>query len=136
MKEGRKGMLDHIGIGVSNLDRSRIFYDAALEPIGIRLLWQVPPEQTESGGTALVYGSGGRPYFWVGEKEHTSEGTHVAFLAGSRAEVHAFHSAATSAGGRDNGAPGPRPHYHPNYYGAFVLDADGVNVEAVCHEPE
>lgn len=129
-------MLDHIGIGVSNLDRSRIFYDAALEPIGITLLWQVPPEQTESGGTALGYGSRGRPYFWVGEMAHPSEGTHVAFLVGSRAEVQAFHAAATAAGGRDNGAPGPRPHYHPNYYGAFVLDPDGVNVEAVCHEPE
>jgi catechol 2,3-dioxygenase-like lactoylglutathione lyase family enzyme len=129
-------MLDHIGIAVSSIERSRAFYDAALEPIGITLLWQVGPERTESGGTALGYGSGGRPYFWVGANGRVGEGTHVAFLAGSRADVDAFHAAAMAAGGRDNGPPGLRPHYHPNYYGAFVLDPDGINVEAVCHRAE
>ena len=126
-------MLDHIGIAVSNIDRSRAFYDQALGPIGITLLWVIGPEQTESGGTALGYGSEGRPYFWIGDNERTGEGTHVAFSVRTRGEVDAFYAAALAAGGRDNGAPGLRPHYHTNYYGAFVHDPDGINVEAVCH---
>jgi catechol 2,3-dioxygenase-like lactoylglutathione lyase family enzyme len=129
-------MLDHVGIAVSNIERSRAFYDQALSPIGITLIWVVAPEQTESDGTALGYGSGGRPYFWIGDNERVGEGTHIAFRARSRQEVDAFYAAALAAGGRDNGAPGLRPHYHPNYYGAFVYDPDGINVEAVCHSAE
>jgi catechol 2,3-dioxygenase-like lactoylglutathione lyase family enzyme len=128
-------MLDHVGIAVSDIQRSRTFYDRALSPIGIALLWVVGPEQTESGGTALGYGSGGRPYFWIGDSERVGEGTHIAFRAGSRQAVDAFYAAALAAGGRDNGAPGLRPHYHADYYGAFVYDPDGINVEAVCHSP-
>lgn len=96
----------------------------------------VPPEKTEAGGTAHGFGSNGKPYFWVGDNESVGEGTHVAFEAESRAEVDAFYEAALAAGGRDNGPPGIRPHYHPNYYAAFVFDPDGINVEAVCHKPE
>jgi catechol 2,3-dioxygenase-like lactoylglutathione lyase family enzyme len=95
-------------------------------------LW---PEQTEAGGTAHGFGSGGNPYFWVGDNERVGAGTHIAFRARSRAEVDAFHVAALAAGGRDNGAPGLRPHYRPDYYAAFVLDPDGINVEAVSHAP-
>jgi catechol 2,3-dioxygenase-like lactoylglutathione lyase family enzyme len=129
-------MLDHVGIAVSDIERSRAFYDQALSPIGITLLWVIGPEQTESGGAALGYGSGGKPYFWIGDNERVGEGTHVAFRVRTRQEVNAFHAAALAAGGRDNGAPGLRPHYHPDYYGAFVYDPDGINVEAVCHSAE
>lgn len=129
-------MLDHVGIAVSSLERSRAFYDRALKPLGIALLWTVSSEHTESGGTALGYGSRGRAYFWIGDNERVGQGTHIAFSAPSRREVDAFHAAALAAGGRDNGAPGLRPHYHEHYYGAFVLDPDGTNVEAVCHAPE
>jgi catechol 2,3-dioxygenase-like lactoylglutathione lyase family enzyme len=129
-------MLDHVGIAVSDIERSRAFYDRALMPIGITLLWTIGPEQTESGGTAIGYGSGGRPYFWIGDNERVGEGTHIAFRVRTRHEVDAFHVAALAAGGRDNGAPGLRPHYHPDYYAAFVYDPDGINVEAVCHSGE
>lgn len=129
-------MLDHVGFAVSDAERSRLFYEAALAPLGIGLIMSVTPEETESGGTAHGFGDGGKPYFWVGDRERTGEGTHVAFVAESRAQVDAFHAAALAAGGLDNGAPGLRPHYHPDYYGAFVFDPDGINVEAVCHRPE
>ena len=127
-------MLDHVGFAVSDAARSRAFYERALAPLGITLIMSVAPEQTESGGTAHGFGSGGKPYFWIGDNERTGEGTHVAFAVETRAEVDAFHEAALAAGGRDNGAPGLRPHYHPDYYGAFVLDPDGMNIEAVCHK--
>ena len=129
-------MLDHVGFAVSDAQRSRAFYEPALKPLGIALMLEFGPDKTESGGTALGFGSDGKPYFWVGDNERPGEGTHVAFTAASRADVDAFYQAALAAGGRDNGAPGLRPHYHPNYYGAFVLDPDGHNVEAVCHRPE
>lgn len=118
-------MLDHVGIAVADAERSRLFYERALAPLGISLIMSVTPEQTEAGGTAHGFGSDGKPYFWVGDNERVGEGTHVAFEAESRAMVDAFHEAALAAGGRDNGPPGLRPHYHPNYYGAFVLDPDG-----------
>ena len=129
-------MLDHVGFAVSDISRSRAFYEAALRSLGIGVIMEVGPERTEAGGTAVGMGSDGKPYFWIGDNEQVGEGTHVAFVAASRADVDAFHQAALSAGGRDNGAPGLRPHYHPNYYGAFVHDPDGINVEAVCHRPE
>jgi catechol 2,3-dioxygenase-like lactoylglutathione lyase family enzyme len=129
-------MLDHVGFAVSNAERSRRFYEEALAPLGITLIKSVPSEKTEAGGTAHGFGSNAKPYFWIGDKEAVGEGTHVAFVAESRAEVDAFHEAALAAGGRDNGPPGIRAHYHPNYYAAFVFDPDGINIEAVCHHPE
>ena len=127
-------MLDHVGFAVSDAARSRAFYEAALAPLGITLIMTVGPEHTESGGTAHGFGSNGKPYFWIGDNERTGEGTHVAFTAETRDLVDAFYEAALAAGGRDHGAPGLRPHYHPDYYGAFVLDPDGLNIEAVCHK--
>ena len=127
-------MLDHVGFAVADAERSRRFYEQALAPLGITLIMSVTPEQTEAGGTAHGFGSDGKPYFWVGDNERVGEGTHVAFEAETRAVVDAFYQAALAAGGRDHGAPGLRPHYHPNYYAAFVLDPDGINIEAVCHK--
>ena len=127
-------MLDHVGFAVSDIERSRRFYEQALAPLGISLIMSVTPEQTEAGGTGHGFGSNGKPYFWIGDNERVGEGTHVAFAVDTRAEVDAFHEAGLAAGGRDNGAPGLRPHYHPNYYGAFVFDPDGMNIEAVCHK--
>lgn len=126
-------MLDHIGIAVSSIERSRAFYDRALASVGVTLLWTVGPEETGSGGTALGYGSGGKAFFWLEEQSRPGQGVHIAFRASNRDEVDAFHAAALAAGGRDNGAPGVRPHYHAHYYGAFVYDPDGNNLEAVCH---
>ncbi len=129
-------MLDHVGFAVDDAEQSKKFYEQALAPLGISLIMSVTPEQTEAGGTAHGFGSDGKPFFWVGDNERVGEGTHVAFAVDSRAQVHAFYEAALAAGGRDNGAPGLRPHYHPNYFAAFVFDPDGINIEAVCHRPE
>jgi catechol 2,3-dioxygenase-like lactoylglutathione lyase family enzyme len=128
-------MLDHVGAVVSDIARSRRFYDAALAPLGVTVMMEVTAEQT-GGHAHLGYGSAGKPFFWVGAGGPPTGRLHVAFTAGSRAVVDAFHAAALAAGGTDNGAPGLRPHYHPNYYGAFVLDPDGLNIEAVCHAAE
>ena len=129
-------MLDHVGFAVSDAERSRRFYEQALAPLGLTLIMSVTPEQTESGGTGHGFGADGKPYFWIGDSERVGEGTHIAFTAQSRAKVDEFYEAALAAGGKDNGGPGLRPHYHPNYYGAFVFDPDGMNIEAVCHRPE
>jgi len=129
-------MIDHVGFAVSDIARSRAFYDAALKPLGLAVIMETTPEQNVSGGTALGYGKDGNPFFWVGDNEKVGEGTHIAFGADSRAQVEDFHRAALAAGGKDNGAPGPRRHYGPNYYAAFVFDPDGMNIEAVCHRPE
>lgn len=120
-------MIDHISLLVSNLDASKRFYEAALAPLGYAVLMQFPG----------VVGLGVAPEadFWLGERSPADGGRHVAFRARSRAEVDAFHAAALAAGAKDNGAPGLRPQYHANYYGAFVLDPDGNNIEAVCHDP-
>ena len=128
-------MLDHVGFAVADAARSREFYEKALAPIGITLIKTVTPDQTEAGGTAHGFGSNGKPFFWFGDNERVGEGTHVAFAVESRALVDAFHAAGLAAGGTDNGAPGLRPHYHPDYYGAFIFDPDGNNIEAVCHRP-
>lgn len=128
-------MLDHVGIPISDFARAKAFYAKALAPLGIGLVMEVTPEQT-GNGSAAGFGSDGNPYFWFGDDGAPGQHTHVAFVADSRAKVDAFHAAALAAGGRDNGAPGLRPHYHPDYYGAFVLDPDGHNIEAVCHAPE
>ncbi len=100
----------------------------------MKRLFDVPPEH--SGGVRSCGYGDSRPWFWIAEQDATKGKLHIALSAKSRADVDAFHAAALAAGGRDNGAPGPRPHYHPNYYGAFVLDPDGHNIEAVCHAPE
>ncbi len=129
-------MLDHIGLAVSDIRKAETFYAAALQPLGIAKLYEYGPDKTDSGGTAIGFGKDMMPFFWIGDNERTGEGTHVAFNAPNRAAVDAFYEAAIAAGGRDNGPPGLRPKYHPNYYGAFVLDPDGINVEAVSHRPE
>ena len=127
-------MIDHIGLAISDIARSRAFYEAALEPLGIRTLQTIAPSDTESGGTAVMMGDEGI-FFVIADNERPGEGTHVAFRASSRAQVDGFYKAALAAGGRDNGAPGIRARYHPHYYAAFVHDPDGINVEAVCHLP-
>jgi len=129
-------IIDHFGIGVSDYPRAKEFYAAALAPLGITLVMEVGPEQSASHVHACGFGKGGKPEFWIGSDGKTTPPAHIAFVVDSRAEVRAFYDAALRAGARDNGAPGLRPQYHPSYYGAFVLDLDGHNVEAVCHKPE
>ena len=128
-------MIDHFGCYVSDMQRSRGFYLAALEPLGIRIMWEVTALQT--GRDAHVgFGDEGAPKFWIGTGYPTSGRFHLAFAAKSRAQVDGFYRAAMANGGRDNGAPGVRAHYHPDYYSAFVLDPDGYNIEAVCRRRE
>lgn len=126
-------MIDHTGLSVSDFEHARTFYDAALAPLGASHLFTVPPEHT-SGARVIGYGQD-RPQFWLDDGGAQTPPIHMAFSAQTRAQVDAFHAAALVAGGTDNGAPGLRPHYHENYYGAFVLDPDGNNIEAVCHAP-
>ena len=128
-------MIDHVGFPVSDYARSKAFYAQALAPLGYVLIMEVTAEQTESGSPAAGFGRNGKPDFWIGGEGGLKGILHVAIVADERGAVDAFHRAALAAGGKDNGAPGLRPHYHPSYYGAFVLDPDGHNVEAVCHTP-
>ena len=129
-------MFDHIGFPVSNLPHSKRFYQTALEPLGVAIVMELTAEQTGSSSQA-GFGENGKPYFWIGDGEGVVRGRlHIAFTAKTRADVDAFYIAALAAGGRDNGKPGLRPHYHAHYYGAFVLDPDGHNIEAVCHSAE
>jgi catechol 2,3-dioxygenase-like lactoylglutathione lyase family enzyme len=127
-------MIDHTGIDVSDGPRSRRFYEQALAPLGYVVMMEVPKEHT---GGVMVLGLGvpPKPDFWLHEGTAQKPHVHVAFRADTPAAVDAFHAAAIAAGGTDNGAPGPRPHYHASYYGAFVLDPDGHNIEACCHAP-
>lgn len=127
-------MIDHTGVAVSDPQKSRTFYEQALAPLGYKVLMEIPKEVT-GGKVVLGFGEPDKPDFWIHEGTPQTPPIHVAFRAKTRADVDAFYKAAMAAGGRDNGAPGPRPHYHPNYYGAFVLDPDGHNIEAVCHTP-
>jgi catechol 2,3-dioxygenase-like lactoylglutathione lyase family enzyme len=122
-------LLDHVTIGVSDAERSKTFYDRALRPLGITRLYA-------EGETAAGYGISPKAFFWIGLREIPQTGAHIAFTAPDRTTVDRFHQEALAAGGRDNGQPGTRKHYHPNYYGAFVLDPDGHNIEAVCHLPQ
>ena len=122
-------MLDHVTIGVTNIGRSRRFYDSALQPLGIARLYG--DEDRFSG-----YGVRPKAFFWISVRNQPQTGSHIAFAAHDRATVDRFYQAAIAAGARDNGPPGLRPHYDPNYYGAFVLDPDGHNVEAVCRAAE
>jgi len=118
-------MFDHIGFRVRDLEASRRFYLAALAPLGVGVAMEGPY------GVGL--GRGGKPSLWLSPGEPPLSPLHIAFTAKNRAEVDAFHAAALAAGAKDNGGPGLRPHYHPNYYGAFAIDPDGHNIEAVCH---
>jgi catechol 2,3-dioxygenase-like lactoylglutathione lyase family enzyme len=127
-------MLDHIGFPVSDFRRSVAFYTTAFAPLGITLVMEVTKEMT-GGYEGAGFGSGGKPYFWIGNGEALKGRLHVAFVTQSRKNVDAFYAAALKAGGKDNGPPGVRPHYHKDYYGAFVLDPDGHNIETVCHKP-
>jgi catechol 2,3-dioxygenase-like lactoylglutathione lyase family enzyme len=122
-------MLDHVGFSVSDYERSKAFYEKALAPLGIELLMEPVPGV---GG----FGAEQKPFFWIGTRDPVAESElHVAFAVDDRETVDAFHAAALEAGGTDNGAPGVREIYHPNYYGAYVRDPDGNNIEAVCHRP-
>lgn len=133
-------IIDHLNIGVSDAERSRVFYEKALAPLGLKLLHSIAPEQAEPGGeqqktrggTMHGFGREYKPLFWIVGNARVGEATHFAFSAQTRAQVDAFYEAALAAGGRDNGAPGIR-RYHENYYGAFVYDPDGINIEAVCN---
>jgi catechol 2,3-dioxygenase-like lactoylglutathione lyase family enzyme len=128
-------MIDHIGFSVSDYAQSKAFYSKALAPLGYVLVMEVGADRTESQAPAAGFGTGGKPDFWIGGEGKLEKPVHVALLAKDRATVDAFYRAAIAAGGKDNGTPGLRPHYHANYYGAFVLDPDGHNIEAVCHTP-
>ncbi len=126
-------MIDHIGIPVSDMARARGFYQPVLAVLGIELQLEVTEAMTGGHGAHLGYGRPGQPFFWISSGKPAPGGTHVAFAAPDPAAVDAFYRAALAAGGRDNGAPGLRPEYHPGYYAAFVLDPDGNNIEAVHH---
>lgn len=124
-------MIDHLGIPVKDIAASRRFYEAALAPLG----YKVMGEETNGLGNNVVLMGVDEIDFVIADGEPVTDGTHFAFRVETRAEVDAFHAAALAAGGRDNGAPGIREDYHPNYYAAFVIDPDGMNIEAVCHKP-
>ena len=126
-------MIDHTGISVSRPLVSQTFYEQALAPLGYTLLMQVPKEHT-GGRVVLGYGVAPKADFWLSEGTPNEPRIHIAFSAANAQQVDAFYRAALAAGGRDNGPPGPRPFYHAGYYGAFVLDPDGHNIEAVCHQ--
>ena len=129
-------MIDHIGFPVSDYERAKAFYLKALAPLGYSLVMEVKQQDQPDDTPAAGFGTSGKPDFWIGGEGGLNKPLHVAILANDRATVDAFYQAAMAAGGRDNGRPGIRAHYHPNYYGAFVLDPDGHNIEAVCHAPE
>jgi catechol 2,3-dioxygenase-like lactoylglutathione lyase family enzyme len=128
-------MIDHMGLEVADYARRREFYTRVLAPLGYGVVMEITREET-GGYEGCGFGPPGRPHFWLGKgSTMPSRSVHVAFVAQNRAQVDEFHAAALAAGARDNGAPGLRPHYHPDYYGAFVFDPDGNNIEAVCHLP-
>ena len=126
-------MIDHIGLRVADYPKAKAFYQGALTPLGYKLIMEIGPEQgIDYQGAG--FGAEGKPDFWIG-KGPTNGPVHVAFAARDRAMVDAFFKAAIAAGGTDNGRPGIRAHYHANYYGAFVIDPEGNNIEAVTHRP-
>lgn len=124
-------MIDHIGLDVSHLQKSKDFFAHALKPLGYGVFMQ-----WEEWVGFAVGGEKGKPDFWIGSGKPTGQSVHIAFRANTRKEVDAFYKAALEMGGTDNGPPGIRAQYHPRYYGAFVYDPDGHNIEAVCHEEE
>ena len=119
-------MFDHIGIGVSDLESSKTFFLEALAPLGVGVVVEFPE--------AVGLGPPGKPAFWLSPVSGTPTQLHLAFAAESRSQVDEFYGRAIAAGAKDNGAPGLRPHYHANYYAAFVIGPDGHNIEAVCHK--
>jgi catechol 2,3-dioxygenase-like lactoylglutathione lyase family enzyme len=121
-------MIDHTGVNCSDIKKSKAFYQRALAPLGYEVLKEFPG--------AVGFGANGKTDFWLGEATPNKPHIHIAFRAPDHQAVDAFYQAAIAAGGKDNGKPGPRPHYHENYYGAFVSDPDGHNIEAVCHDAE
>lgn len=120
-------IIDHLGMAVSDSEQAKAFFIRALAPLGITVVLEV------QGWIGM--GRQGKPEFWFGAHATAQSPMHIAFLAESRAQVDQFYAAALAAGGTDNGAPGIRPQYHPDYYGAFVYGPDGHNIEAVCHQP-
>ena len=126
-------MIDHLSITVANIEKSRIFYDAALAALGATRIMNMDRTEVRLSG----YGRDGKPSFWIAETAGEADALagHVAFAAPDRGTVDAFYQAAIAAGASDNGAPGLRPHYHPDYYASFVVDPDGNRLEAVCHKP-
>ncbi len=128
-------MIDHTGLNISNPVKSKTFYDQALGVLGYRVLIEIPKEFVE-GKAVYGYGVAPKADFWTAEGTPNTPRVHVAFRADTRKQVDEFYKAALAAGGKDNGAPGLRPHYHENYYGAFVFDPDGHNIEVVCHDPQ
>jgi catechol 2,3-dioxygenase-like lactoylglutathione lyase family enzyme len=127
--------IDHTSLSVSDFEAAKKFYAAALAPLRIGVIMEFPASVTGEFPVAGL-GTDGRPFFWLAGGAKTTPHVHIAFRAENRAQVDAFYHAAIAAGGKDNGPPGLRVLYHPNYYGAFVLDADGHNIEACCHHPE
>lgn len=128
-------ILDHVGFQVSDFPKSLAFYERVLATLGITVAKRVPVELTGVDGAGFGDASG-KPDFWIMEGGKTEPPIHVSFAAKDRAAVDQFYATAIAAGGIDNGPPGIRAHYHPNYYGAFVRDPDGNNIEACCHRPE
>ena len=130
------GLIDHIGFPVGDFERSKAFYTRDLAPLGVKLLKDIDLSDEAGPGGYAGFGAD-RPQFWIGTGKPMTGRLHVAFAAArDRQMVRAFYEAALAAGAKDNGPPGLRPHYHENYYGAFVIDPDGYNVEAVSHLPE
>ena len=127
-------MFDHVALSVADIKKAKVFFEKALLPLGIIITAEVTDEQTGGHGAHVGFGHQKEvAAFWIGEGKALGN-CHVAFSASTRAEVDAFYQAAMAAGGTDNGKPGLRPHYHPDYYGAFVYDMDGNNIEAVCRK--
>jgi catechol 2,3-dioxygenase-like lactoylglutathione lyase family enzyme len=120
-------VIDHVSVGVADLEGSKAFYEGALAPLGYSVLLEYPG--------VCGFGAEQKPDLWISERERSGP-VHIALASPDRETVDAFHEAALGAGGIDNGPPGPRPHYHEHYYAAYVLDPDGNNLEAVCHRPE
>ena len=127
-------MIDHLGISVRDHAKSKEFYLKALAPLNIGVIMEVSKAESGAPSDYTGFGNNSKPFFWIGEGS-VAGGMHLCFTADTRAQVDAFYDAAIKAGARDNGKPGLRAHYHPSYYGAFVIDLNGVNLEAVCHKP-
>jgi catechol 2,3-dioxygenase-like lactoylglutathione lyase family enzyme len=123
--------IDHTTLSVADYDKARAFYDAALKALGGGVLMEFP---MDDGAKVMGVGASGKPFLWVSGSGKASH-QHIALRAENRAQVDAFYAAAMAAGGTDNGPPGVRPHYHKNYYAAFVLDPEGHNIEVVTHTP-
>ncbi|WLI76446.1 VOC family protein [Kosakonia sp. H02] len=125
-------VIDHIEIAVTDAEASRQFYEQALAPLGFQLILALTPAQTRTEGLRFGLGPEGYPRLWLHDNDIPGAPVHLAFTAEDRMKVNQFWQAALQAGGKDNGAPGVRRHYHDAYYAAYVFDPDGNNVEVVC----